>query len=349
MEEKVDYSILQSNSLAFLLLHWNMLVIAPTQREKNNNTDGTKDITNFLNRISTADFMSPSAPGTLLPALFLTRTSHPVGFGFFLQHHGEYIFYFPSKQPEQLLEHIDSLHFTEPISFSLSTSMEKKPFLVLYVEKNKDKRKRLIPQLESFSSFQSAPLSINFFPDAFLFSFPHEKLSQLQSFFQSENVAIIKDEERYHAYALLHTIPLVSNLALHNRDMALEMHLDFFIANAKGCYPGQEVVERTKTYGQTKRALYTIEFPFFDILYNVEYPIILSGKSESTSSSHSEKTIGRLISFSCPHPYKKNYILGLCFLEKQYDEDTSLVLKDTMADTLYPIQRVASINEHGLV
>ena len=102
---------------------------------------------------------------------------------------------------------------------------------------------------------------------------------------------------------------------LDERRLALEANLHFAIARNKGCYPGQEVVERIYSYGKgrTPRSLCRLE--------SVEKDSPITG---TPLYDLSEKEIGRVTS-SRWDPLKKKTLL-LAYLERHFSQ-TPLPLK----------------------
>lgn len=186
------------------------------------------DASDFLHRLSSADIKKLPENQASLGA-FLTGKGTLLGFGYFYRNsHGFYIVAGP-HQVERLYSHLEQFHFQEN----------------LIIQKKLDSVVVLSNQPEAQKSVPSWQDVFN--PDWNWCLVPQEKVPQHLSSF-----------DRFHFLRVLHGMPYWG-WEVFEGDLVLEAGLEKAVARNKGCYPGQEVVERIFTYGQVNWKLLRVE------------------------------------------------------------------------------------------
>lgn len=186
------------------------------------------DAGDFLHRLSSADVKKlPQNQATL--AAFLTGKGTLIGFGYLYRNAESFYIISGPHQAERLSIHLEQFHFQEKLVIQ-----RKMNFAVILTDK------------------YDAP----------------EKSMSWQDAFNPNWKWILGDEEkalsedfpfnRFHALRIKWGMPYWG-WEVFEGDLVLEAGLEKAVARNKGCYPGQEVVERIFTYGQVNWKLLRVE------------------------------------------------------------------------------------------
>lgn len=200
------------------------------------------DAWDYLHRMSTLGFKNWPV-GKAAPGAFLTGKAVPVVWGYFIKVAIEqFLFLVPPGQGELAYEHIEKFHFSENLEVA-----------------------DVSPSWRVFGLWMpnSAVLASGFsWPDSFRESLTWRMVPVAEvSTFQTElELAGFKQL----GYRLFEFFRIDAGLILvgtetTDKTLALEAGLDKSITPQKGCYPGQEVVERINTYGRVNRRLARME------------------------------------------------------------------------------------------
>ncbi len=213
----------------------------------------------FLNRMSTANVKQLAANSTVAAALlnakgqtaglgYLARISDPAGefFDFICFHEGK----------ETLHNHLEKFHFQEKLTIENKSSEFKYFFtpddgvaasLAPLVPRNGEKTD------DAIATAPSGPRNDKEW-------FHRETAFKMGSYFRIPANAKLPqfDPMPYEEYEFLRIqagIPVLGRDFAPYHEIFLETGFDKAVARNKGCYPGQEVIERIYTYGSVNRKL----------------------------------------------------------------------------------------------
>ncbi len=184
------------------------------------------DAADFLNRLSTLNFKNWD-PSSVRVGALLTGKSGVVAFGFFRSRPGGFEYILPKANVAQVLEHLEKFHFSEDLRFAdISAKYSVAGF------------------------FGEGPLNETdaAWKDPWIPGLRWQLLPSGAAFKAS------LDSTLYNFLRTAYGMPRVG-LEIDSTVMVLEANLALAVDRNKGCYPGQEVVERIFTYGQVNRKL----------------------------------------------------------------------------------------------
>jgi len=118
-------------------------------------------------------------------------------------------------------------------------------------------------------------------------------------------------EEAYNTYRIEQGIPVAPN-ELNDNHNPHETRLMKYVDTEKGCYIGQEVVERLRTYDKVQRYLCGVKF-------SEEF----SGDEPVPLFNSDGNEVGNVTSFT--HSVKLNKQIGLAFIRKAYTQDDTIL------------------------
>lgn len=200
------------------------------------------DAWDYLHRMSTLDFRAFPV-GKVAPGAFLTGKAVPVVWGFFIKNADQsFLYLVPPGQGELAYEHLEKFHFAENLTVT-DVSSDWKAVGIWQA-----KPRAAATPAGAFSwvdPFRSA-LTWTLLPKdkfaAFVDTLGLPSLGyRLFEFFRLDAGVVAVGSETT------------------DKTLALEAGLDASISPQKGCYPGQEVVERIHTYGRVNRRLARLE------------------------------------------------------------------------------------------
>ncbi len=255
------------------------------------------DAADYLNRMSTADIKKLGVNG-VSHAAFLTGRGLVVALGMLERATSERFFFWHSHgQTEKLLAHLEMFHFAEKITFSdMSSSTALLGFW----------------RQEPFPGVCEMKVSSGEWNDVSMSAWREDARHQ---FIWGKMDRLVYEEIRsqvpwlplsdYEYLRLEAGIPEVGKEAGES-DIILETGFDRSVARNKGCYPGQEVVERIFTYGSVNRKLLRVswegELPPLPAEFEVD-----------------GKTAGRWVSVAV-EPGQKDRGVGLAYVQKNFWE-----------------------------
>jgi tRNA-modifying protein YgfZ len=128
-------------------------------------------------------------------------------------------------------------------------------------------------------------------------------------------------EDAYNSYRIEQGIPVAPN-ELNDQYNPHEANLMSLVDTTKGCYIGQEVIERLDTYNKVQK-----------YLYGVEFDEQLLGEDQFTLLSEDGAEVGTVT--SSVNSLKLNIPIGLAFIRKAFaDEGTKLFAKSSNGRTI---------------
>ncbi len=128
-------------------------------------------------------------------------------------------------------------------------------------------------------------------------------------------------EDAYNSYRIEQGIPVAPN-ELNDQFNPHEVNLMSLVDTTKGCYIGQEVIERLDTYNKVQK-----------YLCGVEFDEQLLGEDQFTLSSEDGAEVGTVT--SSVNSLKLNIPIGLAFIRKAFVEDgTKLSAKSSNGRTI---------------
>lgn len=239
------------------------------------------DAADFLNRLSTLNFKKWD-PSVARAGAFLTGKSGVVGLGFFRSSPGGFQFVLPKSNLAQVIEHLEKYHFSEDLRFAdVSAS-----YLVAGVLGEAS----LPPQAEDWK-------------DPWIPGLRWRLLPANAPFKASLEPAL------YDFLRISCGMPRVG-IDIDSTVMVLEANLALAVDRNKGCYPGQEVVERIFTYGQVNRKL---------------LPVVVRGQWQNAvlplKCVRDDRTASTLVSL-VGSPSSPTEARGLAFIARSFWEST---------------------------
>lgn len=282
-----------------------------------------KDAADYLQRMSTAD-VRKLEPGLIAHAAFLTGRAHPVAMGQLLRTGpAAFQLVLPTGQAAAAFEHIEQFHFAESfaardascahalfglwkpeasLAKALGLGAGEPPLRIQRVEWQGIR-------LETWKDDVRAPLFFVKMERAGAADF----LSGLRAFYVE-----LLGQHLFEFYRVEHGIPDVGAEVLSDQ-IVLESGFDRAVARNKGCYPGQEVVERIFTYGQVNRKLFPVALHGDGTFPAAPFPLEAEGKEA-----------GRVV--ACyPRPNDPFEAVGLALLHKSFWETHSFVAAPSLS------------------
>ncbi len=102
----------------------------------------------------------------------------------------------------------------------------------------------------------------------------------------------------------------------------MDVNLERYLNREKGCYPGQEVVEKTITYGKPSKNLILFSFASNTTALQLE----MLAKSSDRALLVEDRTVGQFISLH----HLDDFSFGLGLVNRlQSEEDTVLKMKES--------------------
>ena len=269
-----------------------------------------KDAFDFLNRMSTLNFKTFN-DHTAGYGAFLTGRGTVVSLGIFLREKDRVSYLITESLRQITLEHVEKFHFAE--QFNLVDESEAFALFGWWNPKQQF--------LDELNLSSSIPVGIVEWrrwksQDLLVWRDPaREKLFWFKT--ERRNAELFLTEmERLKIPVLGHSV--FENLRirsgipemgveLSDKEIILETGFDLAVHRAKGCYPGQEVVERIFTYGSVNKKLFCVQVETANP-EKVALPIDLR---------EGDRKVGTLMSFT-PDTLNKNHGWGLAYLQKEY-------------------------------
>lgn len=285
-----DYSLAQKGSGFFDLSDWGVIEVSGP------------DAQDYLQRMTTVNFKVLSSDSVASGA-FLTGRGGVVVLGTFRKvRENAFLFYVTPNQTQKALEHIEKFHFQEKLEVKDRT--QELALLGLW-----NWNESVEPM-----KVQSAKIGgwgVSLWQDQRRKSLVWCEVPRNEG--QSIIAELINRGFSFLGMHLFHFLRVRSGLPwvgweVSENDLVLEANLEDAVARNKGCYPGQEVVERIFTYGQVNRKLLKVEL-FSQNAYSLpQTPLELSLE---------DIEVGQLMSVLAD-PGNANRAFGLAYIKKAY-------------------------------
>ncbi|MFM8315337.1 MAG: YgfZ/GcvT domain-containing protein, partial [Deltaproteobacteria bacterium] len=270
-----------------------------------------RDAQDYLQRMTTVQFKTLTLE-SVVPGAFLTGRGGVVALGSF-RRTGTETFQFVISQAEKakVLDHIEKFHFTEQLDVEDLSSAD--TFFGCWSEEGSlASTLGINPSLPTMT-----PQRVRWGGIEFVAWKDLRRSSlfwiQLQQSFALEFIKSCQKSghsflgrQLFEFFRLEAAVPL-SGVELNEKDIILEGNFDESVARNKGCYPGQEVVERIFTYGQVNRKLQRVTL-WGEINSSLKLPMAFSLEG---------KEVGELVSME-QSPDKQGFFVGLMFVKKEF-------------------------------
>lgn len=265
------------------------------------------DALDFLHRMSTAN-LKELRPGRVAHVAFLTGKANVISMGMVLfQKSGEYGILVPPGQAAPLAEHLEKFHFGE--NLTVEDASHRFALLGLWVHESTARFK--LPSepffLKALENDDSLPV---LWSDDCRESL-HFLLTDRSGFSDCWELAASEGFrplgiKLFEFFRISHGVPQ-AGIELKESEIILEGGFDRAVARSKGCYPGQEVVERIFTYGQVNRKLMVVDVEWRgDLLPETPFSVAVDGKPAISVVSLAE------------NPSRHLCGAGLAFVHKNY-------------------------------
>jgi len=245
-----DYALAKSQGGWFDLSNWSTVKITGP------------DAADYLHRMSTVNFKKPQV-GQVSPGAFLTGKAVPILWGYFVTVSAtEFLYLVPPGQGEFAAEHLEQFHFQENLQVALAPewkAMGLWDFLLSELHLAE-------PMMPGFAVPDPAT-GAWIWKDPFRSQLswvliPQKEMPMLQNIL--EVLAIPQLGYRLFEFFRLDAGLISVREETTDKTLALEAGLEHSISPQKGCYPGQEVVERILSYGRVNRKLARVELESWD-------------------------------------------------------------------------------------
>lgn len=254
------------------------------------------DASNYLQRMSSINIESLAVNSSVC-GTFLTGKGTLIAIGtFFRQSSDSFLFVVSPNQTEKTLAHLEMFHFQEKLEIKNRT-----PDLAL--------TGLWKVQPEVIKGWWKEPREPRL---SYLIS-AREQLEESLKDLNSKKMSFL-GMHLFHYFRVDAGIPWMG-WEVRETDLVLEAGLDDFVARNKGCYPGQEVVERIFTYGQVNRKLIRVELEglLSDAVIGSEGPEEIVGPNK--------EAIG-ILKCQISEPTQTRKGLGLAFIKKGFWESS---------------------------
>ncbi|NBX81748.1 hypothetical protein EBQ90_01475 [bacterium] len=254
------------------------------------------DSKDFLQRLSTVN-LKTMEDGQLAPGAFLTGRGTVVVIGNLLRVHSERYLWMTAPNQRQLsLEHFEKFHFQERLvikdcteNYALVGFWNKKPLDLQNV----------------WVDAWRPSLYWHFFDR-------HQQMEKFQNW-EARGLARL-GMQLFHFFRVQAGVPWLG-WELSESELVLEAGLEKAVARNKGCYPGQEVVERIFTYGQVNKKLLRV---------SAELTSTDVSQAPDLEISQGTEKMGQLKSILV-HPQKPSRGVGLAYIKKSFWENDEAV------------------------
>jgi len=194
-----------------------------------------RDARDYLQRTTSQDFRG-FGPDEIRPGAFLNATGGVISTFFAVHEGGDYFLAVPRASLQVVRTHIDKLHFGEELKYG-----ESDRFCAMEILGDDEFK---------FSRFyKRAGYQV--------LIAPRVELSNCEQILKQSGFEPLSGEQ-WVQQKVLHFQPL-DQIDLTESNIILEAGLADFVHRNKGCYPGQEVIERIYTYGNIPRKFVQFE------------------------------------------------------------------------------------------
>jgi len=251
-----------------------------------------RDALDFLHRLSTVNFKK-LATGDTAHGAFLTGKGTVVGLGIFHRVEDGAILYLSPSQRVTVADHLEKFHFSEQLTIA-DKSEEWALFFFFFYAAGK-----AVDPGDAYVSWRET----DYVPTLFV-RLPRVDANAALRRWQAAGVSLL-GERLYHFSRRELGIPLVG-WEVSGKEILLECNFDRSIAPNKGCYPGQEVVERIQSYGSVNRKLRRVALTPAGNLGDPPIQMLADGK-----------TVGTVVGLDAV-PGQAGEFRGLAYVHKSY-------------------------------
>lgn len=270
-----------------------------------------EDAADYLQRMTTVNFRTLEN-SRVAHGAFLTGKGTVICLGFFMKAgNGVYHFIVPENQTKTALEHIEKFHFQE--KFTVTDKSGEYALLAWWNPNEKLLRDLNIGSLEplQFEWRRWQSLDMEFWKDdrrPLLYWIKTKRVHGGPLMFELGRLGIpLLGMRLFHYFRMLSGVPWVGS-EVGEKDIILETGFEEAVSRNKGCYPGQEVVERIFTYGSVNRKLLPVKLECAKGTKFPECPIRLDA---------GEKSVGEVVSLMS-EPGTPNRAIGLAYIRKEF-------------------------------
>lgn len=261
------------------------------------------DARDYLNRMTTLNFKTLPA-GRASHGAFLTGKAHVVALGWFVTEATHFEFWVTPPQVTSAVEHIEKFHFAE--DFKTTDLSADWALLGVYGVESLPKLGLKTEGLE-IAKASVGPVAVQFWADEQISGLTWLRLKRsdapaLFKTFQQKGLPLLGGH--YFEYLRLKAaVPRVGQ-EIKGSEILLETGFEAAVARNKGCYPGQEVIERIFTYGQVNKKLLPVTLE-------------LAGESPKTPFALLEdgKNVGEVVNWE-KDPLKDGQGVGLAYIHR---------------------------------
>jgi folate-binding protein YgfZ len=280
-----DYEKARVRGGLFDLSHWGFVAI-----------EGP-DAADYLHRMTTWD-VKKAQSGTVYHGAFLTGRGNPIAMGFFERLDTEkFLLTFPPGQAAVAAEHAEKFHFAERLTVTDRSNEwglfglwnpEDSVCTELGFGKNADPMR-----------IQSGIFRDDSRPSLFWVRIKRDDATSFFDRMRAQYVDLL-GYRLFEYFRIEAAVPQVG-VELGEKEIVLEGNFDRAVARDKGCYPGQEVVERIFTYGQVNKKLLSVKVETLSSF--PELPIAIEG--------------GSIVALA-ESPESQHHAVGLAYVNKQF-------------------------------
>lgn len=260
-----------------------------------------KEAADFLHRLSAQDIKNLK-PGDLAPAAFLDSKSHVIGLPIVFCFETKFWLAVFNNFYDSLLSYLEKMHFAEDLTISPVVG-----YSSYFVRSSR------IPEV-STGKFEIRDI----FGAPALLRTPRILKGAVLSYEKPIELGLNEVSDQEWNALLMESGQIILGRDFDEKTLALELPLKEFVSRVKGCYPGQEVVERIFTYGNVNKKLMALSGP----LLKAGDPLTLQNQN-----------VGRVTAFS--HIPWRQENLGLGYINKPHFE-----VGQTFDSSLGPVKTV---------
>ncbi len=293
-----EYSKAEKDGGLFDLSHWGCVEIVGA------------DAADFLNRMTTLSFKNPT-PGEARAGALLTGKGGPIAMGFFETLATDHFFFF-SETWKKALEHLEKFHFAEKLELK-----HRPDWIVMGCYKpnlETDANKPGLVKPLAWGNF-----SLSAWQDQKIAGliWMRMKSDQKEPFLKGTGLSLLS-RALFNFFRIRAGIPSVGT-ELGDTHIVLEADFEWLLDRQKGCYPGQEVVERIFTYGQVNQKVFQVLVR--NAASKVPLPLFTEGKQA-----------GELIAYTEDPSREDGKGLGLALIRRAFWETPTFSLAPEAAE-----------------
>lgn len=266
------------------------------------------DSTDFLHRMTSSNVRDMTLE-KLTHSSLLTHKGKVISLGYLEKMENGYQFIVGQAQGKKALEHLTKFHFSENLEIK-DLSAEFTLFGLWNLSPKFYEMWNLDPTIQPFHKesriWQSQTLQLwrdDTQEPLLWLKLKRKESPYILKLLKKEGFQLL-GHRLFDYFRMKYKVPIVG-IEITDDSLILETGFDRAVSRNKGCYPGQEVVERIFTYGGVNKKLFQVEFSTSD---PVAIPCPLFSGNEPA---------GELLSFS-PVPTKKGDYLGLASVHKKF-------------------------------